>query len=84
MIIWICQCSNNTWKCQQEFMEDLAQNVIHDKKRLDDISLSEFLIYQCSKNTWKCEQGVITDLVQNVIHDNKRFDDILLLESLIC
>ena len=54
MIIWICQCSNNTWKCQQEFMEDLAQSVIHDKKRLDDISLSEFLIDQCSKNTWKC------------------------------
>ena len=32
-------------------MEDLAQSVIHDKKRLDDISLSEFLIDQCSKNT---------------------------------
>ena len=31
-------------------MEDLAQNVIHDKC-LDDISLLEFVICQCSNST---------------------------------
>ena len=64
-------------------MEDLAQNVIHDKC-LDDISLLEFVICQCSNSTWNCEQLFIKDLVQNVIHDKKRFDDISLLEFVNC
>ena len=32
-------------------MKDLAQNVIHDQKRLEDISVLEFVIYKCSDTT---------------------------------
>ena len=32
-------------------MKDLVQNVMHDKKRVDDISLLEFAICQCLTNT---------------------------------
>ena len=67
----ICQCSNSTWNCEQLFIKDLVENVIHDKKHFDDIVLLEFLICQCSSNTWECEQCLMKDFVQNVIHDNK-------------
>ena len=32
-------------------MKDIAQNMIHNKKRFDDISLLEFVICQSSNNT---------------------------------
>ena len=84
IIIWVCQCSNNTWNCEQWFMKNPVQNVIHDEKRFDDISLLEFVISQCSKNTWKSKQGFMKHLVKTVIFDSKRFNDILLLEFVIC
>ena len=45
----ICQCSNNTWKCEQWFMKDLLgfYNMIHDNKRFNDIILLESVICQC-------------------------------------
>ena len=44
--IIICQCSNNTWKCEQWFMKDLlgSFHVIHDDKCFNDIILLEFVI----------------------------------------
>ena len=65
-------------------MKDIAQNMIHDKKRFHDISLLKFMICQCLKNSWNCEQWFIKDLVENVIHDKKRFDDTSLLELVNC
>ena len=49
----ICQCSNNTWKCEQWFMKDLLGffHVIHDNKCFNDIILLEFVICQCPNNT---------------------------------
>ena len=61
-------------------MKDHVQNVIHDNKHFNDISVLEFVGCQCSNNTGKCEQYFVKDLVKNQICDNKRLDDIILLQ----